>query len=310
MFTRSMVDPTGICGELRASSLGQRSSVFSATHNRLASLGTVAGRPALAALDAVADAWRFFRAHGATLRRARALCLAADLLEVRRPRGWQPRRARLYQRATRELGRVAHPAGAPMPAVAGPASAALEPAPRARQLLRSAEAPYRRAAVALAGLAAALLAVVALVGVPAYLVSPGLRGRLFPRDLAARASWVASSAMPPNPIQGVGPATSKHALFFHSLASDHPWIEIDLGAARVIRSLHIENRRDCCQERALPINLEVFDEGLEQWRVVAQRRSAFDVWTRSFPAVRARRVRVRLAGAGILHLRRISLYEW
>jgi hypothetical protein len=275
----------------------------SAPHNRLPSLGTIAGRRALAAFATVAGGWRFFRAHGATLRRARALCLAADLLEVRRPRRWQPRRVRLYQRATRELGRV-------VPAADLPAPSDLEPAPRARNLLRSAESPYRRAAFALAGLAAGLLAVVALVLVLACLVSPGLRGRLFPRDLAARASWVASSAMPPNPIRGVGPATSAHALFFHSLVSDHPWIEIDLGAVRVIRSLHIENRSDCCQDRALPINLEVLDEARAQWRVVAQRRSAFDVWTRSFPAVRARRVRVRLAGSGILHLRRISLYEW
>ena len=278
----------------------------SVTHNRLWSFGALAGRPALAALDAVAGGWRFFRAHGVRLRRARALCLAADLLEVRRPRDWQPRRARLYQRATRELGRVA-----PAAVVSPPAPAPdFEAAPRARQQLRSAEAPYRRAALALAGLAAALLLGVALVLSLASLVSPRLRARLFPHDLAARASWVASSAVPPNPIRGVGASSPEHGLFFHSVVSDHPWVEIDLGARRVIRSLLIENRRDCCQERALPLNFEVFDEARGQWRVVAQRRSAFDVWTRTFAPVRARRVRVQLAGAGILHLQRISIYEW
>ncbi|HET6149923.1 MAG TPA: discoidin domain-containing protein [Polyangia bacterium] len=250
----------------------------------------------------VAGGWRFHRAHGATLRRARALCLAADLLDVRRPRGWQPRGARLYRRAARDLGRIADAVAPPAPDV--------DPAPRAHQLLRLCQAPYRRALLALAGLAAGLLFAVALVGSLACLVSPRLRGRLFPRDLAARASWVASSAVPPNPQSGVGPATDRHDLFFHSVVSDHPWIEIDLGATRVIRSLRVENRRDCCQERALPINFEVFDESSGQWRAVVQRRSAFEVWTRSFPAVRARRVRVRLAGTGILHLRRISVYEW
>jgi len=273
--------------------------VLPGNHNRLSSLVAVGIRPALVA---IAGGWRFHRAHGATLRRARALCLAGDLLEVRRPHDWQPRSARLYQRTARYLAPVS-----PATAAAVPGQ---HPAPYAHRLLRVAAAPYRRAALALAGLAAGLLAAVALLALLGCLVSPRLRARLFPRDLAARASWVASSFVPPNPLSGVGPATDRHDLFFHTTISDHPWIEIDLGARRVIRSLLIENRRDCCRERALPLNFEIFDEGMDQWRVVAQRRSAFEVWTRSFPAVRARRVRVRLAASGILHLRRISLYEW
>jgi hypothetical protein len=142
-------------------------------------------------------------------------------------------------------------------------------------------------------------------------ISPSLRTRLFPPDLAAGAPWVASSAVAPNPISGVGPsAPPRQGLFFHTQPSEHPWIEIDLRARRVIRSIEVANRSDCCEERALPLNFEIFDDAKQTWRFVVQRRAGFGVWSRSFPPVVARRVRLRLGGTGLLHLRRISVYEW
>ena len=93
-------------------------------------------------------------------------------------------------------------------------------------------------------------------------------------------------------------------------SSDHPWIEIELASPRVIRRLQIENRRDCCQTAGLPMNFDIFDEALSRWRTVARRRAGFMTWTSQFRAVRAQRVRVQVAGSGILSLRRISLYQW
>jgi hypothetical protein len=309
------VDRARVCGELKPGLVAPRSSVSSGTHNRLRSFGAVGRLPAVVTAATVttlatfAVGWRFYRGHGGAVRRARGFCQIADLLELRRPRDWQRRARRLYQRAARDL--------APAVAAADDADTQAsdpqrppDPAARARQLLRAAEAPYRRTALALGATAAALGASVALVVVIGCWISPALRTRLFPPDLAAHAPWVASSAVAPNPIRGVGPHTARLPLFFHTQSSDHPWIEIDLGAPRTIRSLRVENREDCCQASALPLNLEIFDESLRAWRIVTQRRAGFDVWTRSFAPERVRRVRLRLAGSGVLHLKRIALYQW
>jgi hypothetical protein len=133
---------------------------------------------------------------------------------------------------------------------------------------------------------------------------------VFPRDLAAGRPWLASSAFPPARRGGVGPRARRKDYFFHTLPSDHPWVEVDLGTPKMIRSLLVENRSDCCWERALPLDVEVLDLDTKTWRRVAQRRSGFHVWTHELAPVSARHVRFRLGGVGILHLRRISLYEW
>jgi hypothetical protein len=281
--------------------------VIPRAQNLRVALRRVGLRPTVGTIEA---GWRFYRAHGATIRRARVLCLAADALEQRRPRGWHARADRLYGRAARDLGRVVDPGPASQQPASPPPPLAREPAPRAHRLLWLAQGPYRRLWLAIGALATALAAAVVALVLLGCWISPALRGRLFPPDLAARSPWIASSAVPPNPQRGVGPSTRKLDLFFHTEASDHPWIEIDLGAPRTIRSLSVENRRDCCQDRVLPLNFEIFDEARGGWRVVVQRRAGFVVWTRDFAPVRARRVRLRVGGFGILHLKRISLYQW
>jgi len=253
------------------------------------------------AVAAVGAGWRFHRVHGARYRRASALCMTADLMDVRRPRGWEGRAERLYRRAARDLDAIVAPAP-PDPVAAR----------HAHRSLATAARPYRRMAVALgafAGLAALVLALLVLL---ACLISPAVRMRLFPRDLAAGRRWVTSSAMAPyNLHSGVGPRAGKDQdFFFHTDSTDHPWVEIDLGKPRTIRSLLVENRRDCCWERALPLNFEIEDLETHQWRKVAQRRAGFHVWTHQIKPVTARHVRFRLAGVGMFHLRRISLYQW
>lgn len=261
-------------------------------------------RPALRAIEA---GLRFSRAHGRAIRRARAFCATADVLELQRPRDWRGRADRLYARAARDLrGVVTSTSGGSVPGLVedGP------PQRRAHRLLVLAAVPYRRMALALATLAAALTLAVAVGLLIGCALSPALRSRLFPRDLAAGRPWVASSAVLPGGLTGVGPSTTAKAPFFHSQPSDHPWIEIDLGAPRVIRRLQVENRPDCCQAHGLPLDFQIFDEVNARWRTIAQRRAGFLLWTRELDRVRARRVRLQVAGFGILHLRRISLYQW
>ena len=136
-------------------------------------------------------------------------------------------------------------------------------------------------------------------------MSPALRSRVFPRDLAHGRPWTASSADPGYDLRGEGPS-SHGPLFFHTNHSDHPWLEIDLGDEHLIRSVLIEEPSRLLLRTGMPLNVEVFDGN--RWNLIAQRRSPFSVWEHDVTPVRARLVRVRLAGFGFLHLKRVSIY--
>jgi hypothetical protein len=248
-------------------------------------------------LPAVTGAFRFWREHGARVRRARVLCQCADGLRLRRAPSWERRSDRLYRRVAGNLRGLAAGAAA--------ADASADPAAAAHRALAAARGPDRSGAVGLATVAAALAAGALLVLLVGSAVSPALRARLFPRDLARGRPWTASSADPGYETSGVGPS-SRGPLFFHTTSSDHPWLEIDLGDEHLIRSVLIKNRADCCGERSMPLNVEVFDG--TRWNLIAQRHAPFSVWEHDVTPVRARRVRVRLAGAGFLHLKRVSIY--
>jgi hypothetical protein len=235
----------------------------------------------------------YWRQHGRQLRRARILCRCADTLCIRRVRGFELRAPGLYRRALRTLAGLADDNRADDPAVA------------AHQALWIAERPYRSAAassmVLLLGLALAGLLAVA----GGSLVSIDMRARFFPRDLAAGRPWIASNADLGYPSSGDGPSTDGPT-FFHTTFLDRPWVEIDLGREHIISGFLVENRKDCCQERALPLNFEVFDG--QNWQLVAQRRAPFSTWSCDIEPVRARKVRFLRPGQNFFHLRRISVY--
>jgi hypothetical protein len=96
--------------------------------------------------------------------------------------------------------------------------------------------------------------------------------------------------------------------FFHTLEEDKPWVEIDLGATELISSLRIDNRKDCCDDRAVPLLIEV---GTDQTRFkqVDRRDEAFDSWRSEFEPVAARYVRVRAARRTLLHLARVRVFS-
>jgi hypothetical protein len=255
-------------------------------------------------LPAVGEGVRLWRRHGARLRRARMLCACADGLRLRRAAAWQARSGRLYRRCTDTLKGLV-----PNLDRGGSATVDLDQdagdARSAHQALALAQRPYRALAAGLLSIGALLAAGALLVVLVGSALSPSLRHRLFPRDLARGRPWTASSGELDAPTSGVGPSSSRRPLFFHTRASDHPWLEIDLGDEHLVRSVLIKNRADCCQERAIPLNVEIFDG--RAWRLIAQRRSPFSTWEHDVEPVRARLVRVRLAGFGFLHLKRVSI---
>lgn len=132
--------------------------------------------------------------------------------------------------------------------------------------------------------------------------------RLEPADLAEGKPWVASSSWATcTPSAGrCGPLTSR--IIFHTLEDDSPWFRIDLGQPTTFSHATIINRSDDVPERAVPLLLEVGDDGTT-FREVARRESQFTIWRPSFEPVRARYVRVRVPRKTWLHLEAVKLHQ-
>jgi hypothetical protein len=120
-------------------------------------------------------------------------------------------------------------------------------------------------------------------------------------DLALGKSWRTSSKY-------LDCAPSQHscggadtAILFHTLEERDPWFEIDLGSPRRFSVALVENRKDCCMDRAIPLVIETSDDRV-QWRERARRTQAFDSWRVRFAPVTARYVRARVLRRSMLHL--------
>jgi len=68
----------------------------------------------------------------------------------------------------------------------------------------------------------------------------------------------------------------------------------------------VDNRLDCCRERAIPLVVEVSTDQKE-WRQVAVRHQLFDTWRADFPRVETRWVRLSVPRKTFLHLSRVRL---
>ncbi|HVR19725.1 MAG TPA: discoidin domain-containing protein, partial [Polyangiaceae bacterium] len=128
------------------------------------------------------------------------------------------------------------------------------------------------------------------------------------RDLARRAAWTLSSNYP---VAGCrSPAqicTESPNYFFHTLQEKNPSVTFDLRSKKGISTVVVENRLDCCPERAVPLVVSVSDDQ-KRWKEVARRRDTFTSWRAKFPRLRARYVRVHAEGeAMILHLSRVRI---
>jgi hypothetical protein len=254
----------------------------------------------LSPLPTVLGGLRFWREYRARIRRARVLCQCADGLRLRRVRDWKPRSDRVYRRAASGLRELVPVELAPVEG-----DAETDWANVAHCTLRQARKPIRALTAGLAVIASALALATAIVLLVGCAISPNLRGRMFPRDLAAGRPWFVNSTALGVPGSGRGPASDKD-VFFHSGGGADPYVEIDLGAEHVIRSLLVQNRTDCCKERALPLDVRVLKGNT--WQLVAERRSPFSSWEYDIAPVRAQKIRFQRPGTDFFHLKRISVY--
>lgn len=155
--------------------------------------------------------------------------------------------------------------------------------------------------------ALSLGAVLALVAVVALGLAWNREKREAGRDLAVGRPWRASSA-----YGGYGcksPQQSCEAspdYFFHTEEQDRPWIEIDLGKPQTIAGLRVDNRKDCCAERIVPIVVEV-SRDQQKFTEVARRDEGFRTWRTEFDPVAARYVRIRSTRRTIMHLARVRI---
>jgi hypothetical protein len=127
-------------------------------------------------------------------------------------------------------------------------------------------------------------------------------------DLAANKPWTTSSS---GDVACTSPAQRCDAVkgyFFHTQEEKQPWLQLDLQRSGTISRLRISNRQDCCQERAVPLIVEVSRDG-EEWREAARRKEAFDVWTPEFDPIAARYVRLRVGKRSILHLSEVQVFR-
>jgi hypothetical protein len=175
----------------------------------------------------------------------------------------------------------------------------------AQRLLEPLDSEQRRLERRWARRAARLIGVLAALGVASLVMRWIGEGRERTRDLAPKATWNAN----PFWMGCESPAQEcpdHQDFFFHTHEAMDPSITFDLHEERQISALSIENRRDCCGERAVPLVVEVSSDG-RTFTEIARRTKQFISWHPHFRTVRARWVKLHVADRTMLHLARVRI---
>lgn len=156
------------------------------------------------------------------------------------------------------------------------------------------EAPERsrrwQAAVRVLQRVGALAVVLAVVAGIAAL----MRTRPPPPGLLAGRAFKTSSKLPHD--------SGNPKLLFHTDLELRPWVEWEFGQPTRLREVVVSNRSDCCDERALPLVVEVSDDHT-RWTQVARRTEPFGAnLTIAFTETSARYLRLRVDRESYLHL--------
>lgn len=97
-------------------------------------------------------------------------------------------------------------------------------------------------------------------------------------------------------------------LGFHTTLVENATLTIDLGAVKPLRRVDVYNRVDCCQERAVPLVLELSSDG-RNYEAVSSTKRKFDVWRVPLPAgTRGRFVRLLHKPRTYFHLSEVEVY--
>jgi len=155
--------------------------------------------------------------------------------------------------------------------------------------------------------ALSLASVLALAAVVALVVVWNRERREAGRDLAGGRPWRASSTYGGHGCKSPQQSCeSSPDYFFHTEEQDRPWIEFDLGKPTPIAGLRVDNRKDCCAERVVPMVVEV-GRNQEKFDEVARRDEGFRTWRTEFEPVTARYVRIRSTRRTMMHLSKVRI---
>ncbi len=149
------------------------------------------------------------------------------------------------------------------------------------------------------------------VALPVAVIAYGVieRGWFQNRNLALHRPVIVSSIFAVNigrnPSLLVDGDTSN--LGFHTADAAHQHVTIDLGSTRRVRKVVVYNRVDCCKARAVPLRVEVSQDG-DAYRQVAKRDTVFNVWEATLPPLDARYVRLTRPKKAYFHLAEVEVY--
>jgi hypothetical protein len=155
-----------------------------------------------------------------------------------------------------------------------------------------------------------VISAIAVVGALAYAVALWLS----PTEVSKGAHWTASSASNGPAISGELPRNrlfySPPNFFFHTMAEHQPWVSIDLGRERVVSSVKITNRLDCCRERAREIIVDLGSDSNVRRRSLQHPKNETDFreWDVRFPPTKARFVRIRGTHDESFHLADVRIF--
>jgi hypothetical protein len=96
-------------------------------------------------------------------------------------------------------------------------------------------------------------------------------------------------------------------LLFHTNKEDNPSVVFDMGVAKTVTFIELANRHDCCEDRALPLAVDVSPDGKE-WKEVFRRTEPFSEFRKKVGPVYVRAVRVRALRKTWLHLERVDAW--
>jgi hypothetical protein len=188
----------------------------------------------------------------------------------------------------------------------------------AQDLLDSARATHKRVLHALEedkriiqAYASQRTAGIVVIGLVALL--SGMAGLSFvrwirePHDLAAGKPYTLSSkAFDCHPENNECNNTPTK-IAFHTNEEKNPWYQVDLGdPAPTYSSLYVRNRTDAALMRAIPLIVEVSDDG-KTFREVTRRTDSFVDWEPHFLPQHARYVRLRVDRISTLHLEAVKV---
>ena len=126
------------------------------------------------------------------------------------------------------------------------------------------------------------------------------------RDLAEGSPWRASSTIGGGCISPEQTCPESPGFFFHTQEEKEPTVSFDLGVVKSISRVRVDNRKDCCTERAFPLVVEV-SEDQGHWQAVARQDAVFTSWRATFTPVKARWLRLRVEKTTFLHLARVRI---